>query len=106
MKTTTVRVEDRSRTDPAKVLSVRLDDLLRVLDKAADRFLIPCQGLLALGKDGCPDCRGALELKSELLKTASILRAEVQEKMKTGMPFGAKSKNEAKTEAKNRKRIK
>lgn len=37
---------------------------------------------------------------------ASILRAEAQEKMKTGMPFGAKSKNEAKTEANNRKKIK
>ena len=106
MKTTTVRVEDRSRTDPAKVLSVRLEDLLRVLDKAADHFLIPCQGLLATGKGGCPDCRNALELKSELLKMAAILRAEVQEKMKTGMPFGAKSKIEAKTEAKNRNRIK
>ena len=102
----TVRVEDRSRTDPAKVLSVRLEDLLRVLDKAADHFLIPCQGMLALGKGGCPDCRDTLELKSELLKMASILRAEVQEKMKTGMPFGAKSKNEAKTEANNRKKIK
>ena len=106
MKTTTVRVEDRSRMDPVKVLSVRLDDLLHVLDKAADHFLIPCQGLLTTGKGGCPDCRNALELKSDLLKMASILRAEVQEKMKTGMPFGAKSKNEAKTEAKNRKRIK
>jgi len=31
--------------------------------------------------------------------------AEAQEKMKTGMPFGAKSKNEAKTEANKRKRI-
>ena len=78
--------------DPAKVLSVRLEDLLRVLDKAADHFLIPCQGMLALGEEGCPDCRDALELKSELLKMASILRAEGQEKMKTGMPFGAKSK--------------
>ena len=29
-----------------------------------------------------------------------------QQVLKTGMPFGAKSKNEAKTEAKNRKRIK
>lgn len=106
MKTTTVRVEDRSRMDPAKVLSVRLEDLLRVLDKAADHFVIPCQGMLALGKGGCPDCRDALELKSELLKMASILRAEAQEKMKTGMPFGAKSKIEAKTEAKNRNRIK
>ena len=106
MKTTAVRVEDRSRTDPAKVVSVRLDDLLSVLDRAADHFLIPCQGLLALGKGGCPDCRDALELKSELLKMASILRAEVQEKTKTGMPFGAKSKNEVKTEANNRKRIK
>ena len=103
---TQLKVEDRSRTDPAKVLSVRLEDLLRVLDKAADHFLIPCQGLLALGKGGCPDCRDTLELKAELLKMASILRAEVQEKMKTGMPFGAKSKIEAKTEAKNRKRIK
>ena len=106
MKTTTVRVEDRSRMDPAKDLSVRLGDLLRVLDKAADRFVIPCQGMLALGKGGCPDCRDTLELKSELLKMASILWAEVQEKTKTGMPFGAKSKIEAKTEAKNRNRIK
>lgn len=37
---------------------------------------------------------------------AAILRAEAYEKMKTGMPFGAKSKIEAKTEAKNRNRIK
>ena len=79
MKTATLRVEDRSRMDPAKVLSVRLEDLLRVLDRAADHFLIPCQGMLALGKGGCPGCRDALELKSELLKMASILRAEVQE---------------------------
>ena len=106
MKTTTVRVEDRSRMDPAKVLSVRLEDLLRVLDKAAVHFVIPCQSMLSLGTGGCPNCRNTLELKSDLLKMASILRAEVQEKMKTGMPFGAKSKNEAKTEAKNRKRIK
>ena len=105
MKTTTVRVEDRSRMDPAKVLSVRLEDLLRVLDKAADHFVIPCQSMLSLGTGGCPNCRNALELKSDLLKMASILRAEVQEKMKTGMPFGAKSKNEAKTEANKRKRI-
>jgi len=82
MKTTTVRVEDRSRMDPAKVLSVRLEDLLRVLDRAADRFVIPCQSMLSLGTGGCPDCRDTLELKSELLKMASILRAEVQEKMK------------------------
>ena len=106
MKTTTVKVEDRSRTDPAKVVSVRLDDLLSVLDRAADHFPIPCQGLLALGKGGCPNCRNTLELKSDLLKMASILRAEVQEKTKTGMPFGAKSKIEAKTEANNRKKIK
>lgn len=92
MKTTTVRVEDRSRTDPAKVLSVRLEDLLRVLDKAADHFLIPCQGMLARGEGGCPNCRNTLDLKSELLKMASILRAEAAETMKTGMPFGAKSK--------------
>lgn len=106
MKTTQLKVEDRSHTDPAKVVSVRLDDLLSVLDRAADHFLIPCQSLLALGTGGCPNCRNALELKSELLKMASILRAEAQEKMKTGMPFGAKSKNEAKTEANNRKKIK
>ena len=91
MKTTTVRVEDRSRMDPAKVLSVRLEDLLRVLDKAADHFVIPCQRI-ALSGGMCSNCRDTLELKSELLKMASILRAEAQEKMKTGMPFGAKSK--------------
>ena len=85
MKTTTVKVEDRSRMDPAKVVSVRLDDLLSVLDRAADHFLIPCQSLLALGTGGCPNCRNALELKSELLKMASILRAEAQEKMKPRM---------------------
>ena len=106
MRTTRLKVEDRSRMDPAKVLSVRLEDLLRVLDKAADHFVIPCQSMLSLGTGGCPNCRNALEVKSDLLKMASILRAEVQEKMKTGMPFGAKSKNEAKTEANNRKRIK
>ena len=82
MKTTTVRVEDRSRMDPAKVLSVRLEDLLRVLDKAADHFVIPCQSMLSLGTGGCPDCRGALELKSELLKMASILRAEASKGLK------------------------
>ena len=85
---------------------LKVEDLLSVLDRAADHFLIPCQGLLALGTGGCPDCRNTLELKADLLKMASILRAEAQEKMKTGMPFGAKSKNEAKTEANNRKRIK
>ena len=106
MKTATLRVEDRSRMDPAKVVSVRLEDLLGVLDRAADHFVIPCQSMLSPGTGGCPNCRNTLELKSDLLKMASILRAEVQEKMKTGMPFGAKSKNEAKTEAKNRNRIK
>ena len=85
---------------------LKVEDLLSVLDRAADHFLIPCQGLLALGTGGCPDCRNTLELKADLLKMASILRAEAQEKMKTGMPFGAKSKNEAKTEANNRKKIK
>ena len=106
MKTATLRVKDRSRMDPAKVLSVRLEDLLRVLDKAAVHFVIPCQSMLSLGTGGCPNCRNTLELKSDLLKMASILRAEAFEKMKTGMPFGAKSKNEAKTEANIRKRIK
>ena len=91
--------------DPAKVVSVRLDDLLRVLERASDYFVIPCQAS-ALPDGMCSNCRNALELKAELLKMASILRAEVQEKMKTGMPFGAKSKIEAKTEAKNRNRIK
>ena len=84
---------------------LKVEDLLSVLDRAADHFLIPCQGLLALGTGGCPSCRNALELKSDLLKMASILRPEVQEKTKIGMPFGAKSKNEAKTEANKRKRI-
>ena len=82
MKTTTVRVEDRSRTDPAKVLSVRLDDLLRVLDRAADHFVIPCQSMLSLGTGGCPNCRNTLELKSDLLKMASILRAEASKGLK------------------------
>ena len=91
--------------DPAKVVSVRLDDLLRVLERAPDYFVIPCQAS-ALPDGMCSNCRNTLELKAELLKMASILRAEAQEKMKTGMPFGAKSKNEAKTEAKNRNRIK
>ena len=63
---------------------LKVEDLLSVLDRAADHFLIPCQGLLALGTGGCPDCRNTLELKADLLKMASILRAEVQEKMKTG----------------------
>ena len=71
---------------------MKLEDLLRVLDRAADHFFIPCQPLLAGSEGGCQDCREALELKSELLKTASILRAEARETMKTGMPFGAKSK--------------
>ena len=85
MKTATLRVEDRSQMDPAKVVSVRLEDLLGVLDRAADHFVIPCQSMLSLGTGGCPDCRNTLELKADLLKMASILRAEVQEKMKTGM---------------------
>ncbi len=85
---------------------LKVEDLLSVLDRAADHFVIPCQSMLSLGTGGCPNCRNALELKSDLLKMASILRAEAQEKMKTGMPFGAKSKIEAKTEAKNRNRIK
>lgn len=84
---------------------LKVEDLLSVLDRAADHFVIPCQSMLSLGTGGCPNCRNAPELKSELLKMASILRAEASEKMKTGMPFGAKSKNEAKTEANNRKRI-
>ena len=82
MKTTTVRVEDRSRMDPAKVLSVRLEDLLRVLDKAAVHFVIPCQSMLSLGTGGCPNCRNTLELKSDLLKMASILRAEASKGLK------------------------
>ena len=65
--------------DPAKVVSVRLEDLLGVLDRAADHFVIPCQSMLSLGTGGCPNCRNTLELKSDLLKKASILRAEVQE---------------------------
>ena len=85
---------------------LKVEDLLSVLDRAADHFVIPCQSMLSLGTGGCPNCRNTLELKSDLLKMASILRAEASEKMKTGMPFGAKSKNEAKTEAKNRNRIK
>ena len=40
------------------------------------------------------------------LRLLQLQAAEVQEKMKPGIPFGAKSKNEAKTEANNRKRIK
>ena len=84
---------------------LKVEDLLSVLDRAADHFVIPCQSMLSLGTGGCPNCRNALELKADLLKMASILRAEVQEKMKIGMPFGAKSKNEAKTEANKRKRI-
>ena len=71
---------------------LKVEDLLSVLDRAADHFVIPCQSMLSLGTGGCPNCRNALELKSDLLKMASILRAEVQEKMKIGMPFGAKSK--------------
>ena len=71
---------------------MKLEDLLRVLDRAADHFLIPRQSLLARGEGGCPNCRNTLDLKSELLKTASILRAEADKKMKTGTPFGAKSK--------------
>ena len=63
---------------------LKVEDLLSVLDRAADHFLIPCQGLLALGTGGCPDCRNTLELKADLLKMASILRAEAYEKMKTG----------------------
>ena len=105
MKTTQLKVEDRSHTDPAKAVSVRLDDLLSVLDRAADYLVIPCH-TITLPDGMCPNCRDTLELKADLLKMASILRAEAQEKMKTGMPFGAKSKNEAKTEANNRKRIK
>ena len=85
---------------------MKLEDLLRVLDRAAAHILIPCQPLLAGSEGGCPDCRDASDLKSDLLKTASILRAEAGEKTKTGVPFGAKSKIEAKTEANNRKRIK
>ena len=69
--------------DPAKVVSVRLDDLLRVLDRAADYFVIPCQAS-ALPDGMCSNCRNTLELKAELLKMASILRAEAYEKMKTG----------------------
>ena len=71
---------------------MKLEDLLHVLDRAADHILIPCQPLLARGEGGCPNCRNALDLKSELLETASILRAEASEQMRTGMPFGAKSK--------------
>ena len=71
---------------------MKLEDLLRVLDRAAAHFLIPCQATRARGNGMCRECRVTLELKSELLKTASILRAEARETMKTGMPFGAKSK--------------
>ena len=67
--------------DPAKVLSVRLEDLLRVLDKAADHFVIPCQ-TITLPDGMCPNCRDTLELKSELLKMASILRAEASKGLK------------------------
>ena len=68
--------------DPAKVVSVRLEDLLGVLDRAADHFVIPCQSMLSLGTGGCPNCRNTLELKSELLKMASILRAEASKGLK------------------------
>ena len=68
--------------DPAKVVSVRLEDLLGVLDRAADHFVIPCQSMLSLGPGGCPNCRNTLELKSELLKMASILRAEASKGLK------------------------
>ena len=71
---------------------MKLERLLRVLVRAADHFLIPCQPVLARGKGMCHECQATLELKSELLKAASILRAEASETMKTGMPFGAKSK--------------
>ena len=68
--------------DPAKVVSVRLEDLLGVLDRAADHFVIPCQSMLSLGTGGCPNCRNTLELKSDLLKMASILRAEASKGLK------------------------
>ena len=84
---------------------MKLEDLLHVLDRAADHFCIPCQALLARGEGGCSYCRDALDLKSELLKTASILRSEAQEKMKTGMPFGAKSKRSRKIPDKYLKKI-
>jgi len=71
---------------------MKLEDLLHVLDRAADHIFVPCQSMLARGEGGCPNCRDTLELKSEILKTASILRAEAYENPKTGVQFGAKSK--------------
>ncbi len=84
MKTTQLKVEDRSHTDPAKAVSVRLDDLLSVLDRAADYLVIPCH-TITLPDGMCPNCRDTLELKADLLKMASILRAEAQEKMNPRM---------------------
>ena len=61
---------------------LKVEDLLSVLDRAADHFVIPCQSMLSLGTGGCPNCRNALELKSDLLKMASILRAEASKGLK------------------------
>ena len=64
---------------------MKLEDLLRVLDRAADHFLIPCQPVLARGNGMCHECQVTLELKSELLKTASILRAEAAPRFLHGL---------------------
>ena len=73
----------------------QLQALVRAFFTSEDKWVVAYRELERLGYTWTP----------RRLKMASILRAEVQEKMKIGMPFGAKSKNEAKTEANKRKRI-
>ena len=67
---------------------MKLETLLGVLDRAANYVTVPCQG--SAGR--CLECRKARSLKADILEVTAILRAEASETMKTGVPFGAKSK--------------
>jgi hypothetical protein len=68
---------------------MRLETLLGVLDRAANYVTVPCRGSIA---GLCAECRKARSLKADILEVTAILRAEASEQMRTGVPFGAKSK--------------
>ena len=72
------------------------ENLKHALDATTPAVCPDCDG------DGAVDSGGTDPNGNPLMRRCGCR----EKKMKTGMPFGAKSKNEAKTEANNRKRIK
>ena len=72
------------------------DQLKAALDATLPAVCPDCDG------DGAVDSGGTDPNGNPLMRRCGCR----EKKMKTGMPFGAKSKNEAKTEANIRKRIK